>query len=81
MARNYCSMEENFHWFIENFEKLKIKCLGKYLIIVNKNIVGVYESLEDAYKNSEKHENSNFIIQYCGKDKSCYTQSFTNLHF
>lgn len=70
-------LEVEFKYYLDNQNELVKKFEGKYLVIVGKNVVGVYNSEEEAYFDSiKKYELGTFLIQYCEAGENSYTQSF-----
>jgi hypothetical protein len=56
----------NYEYFKENFTELFNKYPNKYIVIKNKNIIGIYETFDEAYKKTVKTEKlGTFIIQQC----------------
>lgn len=70
-------LEKEFKYYLDNQDDLVLKYEGKYLVIVGEKIVGVYNSDEEAYFESEKkYKSGTFLIQFCESGDSSYTQSF-----
>lgn len=74
------TQSEDFKWFVENLKTLYDKYPDKYLVIQDEEVVGDGNTFEEALNNalSKGCELGTFIIQQCGKDQSCYTQSFSS---
>lgn len=50
---------------------------GKHLVRIDEEVVGAYDSLEDAYfKSLEKYEEGTFLIQLCTPGEEAYTATF-----
>lgn len=72
------SQSEDFKWFTKNLNSLYKLYPNKNIVIQDKQVVCVGDSFEDALVQvtSKGLELGTFIIQECGKDENCYTQSF-----
>lgn len=70
-------LEKEFKFYLDNQENLVKKYKGKYLVIIGENIVGVFNSDEEAYfESKKKYKLGTFLIQFCESGDSSYTQSF-----
>ncbi len=70
-------LEKEFNFYLNNQDKLVQDYEGKYLVIIEEEIVGVFNSDEEAYFESEKkYEAGTFLIQFCEAGDNSYTQSF-----
>jgi hypothetical protein len=70
-------LEKEFKYYLDNQEKLVKEYLGKFLVIKDSSIVGVYDSELDAYQTSVKdYELGTFLIQECTPGEESYTQTF-----
>ena len=70
-------LEQEFKYYLDNQEELVAKYEAKYLVIIGQEIVGVYDSDEEAYFDCEqKYESGTFLIQFCESGDSSYTHSF-----
>ena len=70
-------LEKEFQYFMEHQQELSSKYDGKYIVIVGDNVVGVYETNEEAYEKSLKsYKLGEFLIQECSQDASSYTTVF-----
>lgn len=69
-------MLDNFNYYLANQGELVGKYNGKILLIVNKEVVGVYDSEADAYFDAvTKYPLGTFLIQLCTEGTSAYTQT------
>jgi hypothetical protein len=70
-------LQDQFKWYLEHQNELVKKYEGKSIVIVDFEIVGVYDddlsALIDTRKN---HEIGTFLIQKCTKGNQDYTQTF-----
>ena len=70
-------LENEFRFYLENQSELVKKYNGKYIVIKNKEIIGVFDSEIDAVeKTSEHHELGTFLVQKCEPGKESYTQTY-----
>lgn len=70
-------LEEEFEYYLSNQDDLVKEYNGKYLVIRDHEVVGVYDSELDAYKDaSEKYEMGTFLIQHCLPGEESHTQTF-----
>jgi len=70
-------LEKEFSYYLENQAELVEKYNGKFLVIKNDEVIGVYDSEETAYFETEKsNEVGTFLIQFCENGDSSYTQPF-----
>lgn len=67
-------LKEEFKYYLENQEELVKKYNGRYIVIMNKEVVDDYKTLLEAYlKSKEKYGLGNFLIQHCTPGKESYT--------
>lgn len=67
-------LHDEFIYFIDNQDELVRKHRGKYIVIKDRRVIGVYASEWDAYTESQKqHELGTFLIQKCEPGPSAYT--------
>lgn len=70
-------LEKELEYYIKHQKRFVAKYNGKFLVIKDQKLVGVYESIIDAYSQSSKqHKLGTFLIQRCGEGKENYTQTF-----
>jgi len=70
-------LEKEFRYYLDNQNELVEKYHGKHLVIVGENVVAVYETKEEAYFEAQKkYDLGTFLIQFCEKGDSSYTQVF-----
>lgn len=70
-------LEKEFKYYQDNQDDFVKEHSGKYLVIVEEELVGVYDSEAEAYTESiKKHELGTFLIQLCSEGDSAYTQSY-----
>ncbi|MEQ8336582.1 MAG: hypothetical protein RIA62_04520 [Cyclobacteriaceae bacterium] len=70
-------LEKEFQYYLDNQEELVKKYSGKFLVIKDNSVIGVFDSEEAAFFETEKsHEPGTFLIQLCEPGEGSYTQSF-----
>ncbi len=70
-------LEQEFEYYKKNQEKLVKKYNGKYIAIVGKKVIGVFDNELEAYTHAkEQHPVGTFLIQYCSPGKENYTQTY-----
>lgn len=66
-----------FEFFLKNQSELVKIYNGTFIAIKDENVLGFYESLIDAYTETQKlHELGTFLIQYVDPGTDSYTQTF-----
>ena len=70
-------LDKEFQYYLTNKEELVKKHLGKYLIIKDEAVVGVYDSELEAYSfGTSKFALGTFLMQQCLPGDENYTQTF-----
>jgi hypothetical protein len=75
-------MEENklkqeFEYYIAQQADFVAKYLGKFIVLKDKKVIGVYDSEIEAYQESQKeNELGTFLIQHVESGAENYTQTF-----
>ena len=68
-----------FNYYLQHQQELVEQYNGKYLVIKDNGVAGVYDNESDAYFDSvEKYGLGNFLIQLCTEGKEAYTQTFSS---
>lgn len=71
------SLSKEFDYYKKNQEDFVAKYNGKFLVIKNMEVVGVYDAEMDAYTDAKnKYELGTFLIQECIHGNEGYTQVF-----
>ena len=70
----------DFKWFLENYQALYEQYGHKYLVIMNQDVIGVYNSIKDAMDNTHEEQGS-YIIQECNGNESAYTNYISSWNF
>lgn len=73
-------LEKEFEFYLANLDKLAKKYNGKFIAIKEHKILGAYNSMLDAVKQTEKqgHEIGTFIVQKASTDPSAYSMTYFN---
>lgn len=72
-------LKKEFEFYTENQAELVKKYAGKFIVIKDQEVVGEYETEEDAYFESIQHfEIGTFLIQECLPGEENYTQTFNS---
>jgi hypothetical protein len=76
-------MDTNFEYFKKNLPELHEKYPNRYVVLKDAEVKFDGATFEEALTLAMKNnfELGTFTIQLCGKDSSCYTQTFTRAVF
>lgn len=70
-------LDKELQYFIANQKELVKKYEGKFLVIKNQEIVGIYDTEIEAYREAQKkHELGTFLIQECRAGDEVFSQTF-----
>jgi hypothetical protein len=70
-------LDKEFKYYLDHQEELVKKYNGKYIVIKGEEIIGVYDTEDTAYFETQKtQELGSFLIQFCDEGKDSYTQIF-----
>ena len=73
------NLEKDFQYFLDNQEELVKQYGGKFIVLKEQQVLGVYNSEEEAFTETQKqHELGSFLIQECKKGEDVYTQTFSS---
>ena len=68
---------EEFNYFLEKKEELFKQYPYKVIVIKNKKVIGSYDSIPEAVKDTSKKEQiGTFLVQKCDLDPSAYTLNY-----
>ncbi len=71
------NLEADFRYFIQNQAEFAKEHFGKFIVIKDSQVVGVYESEVEAVEETSKiHEIGSFIVQECTPGEGAFTQTF-----
>ena len=70
-------LDKEFKYYLDNQKELVKKYNKKFLVIKDGEVIGDYDSEDEAYFNTIKdHELGTFLIQFCEPGESSYTQTY-----
>jgi hypothetical protein len=70
-------LKQEFEWYLQHQEELVAKYLNKFLVIKDKQVVGVFDNQQSAYATAtKKHELGTFIIQQVLPGEQGHSQTF-----
>ncbi|GAB6393870.1 MAG: hypothetical protein MdMp024_0182 [Bacteroidales bacterium] len=70
-------LDKEFQYYLTNQSDLVKKYEGRFVVIIGEEVVGNYESYEQAlFESQKKHELGTFLIQECTAGEDAYTQTF-----
>jgi hypothetical protein len=70
-------LDKEFKYYQEHQKELVEKYEGKFIVIKNENVIGVFDSELNAYTETKKnHSVGTFLIQRVLPGKDSYTQTF-----
>lgn len=68
---------EEFEYYIENQSNLAGKYEGRYIVIKNGGVIGVYDAKREAVETTMKnHALGTFLVQKCSSDPDSMKQRF-----
>ncbi len=72
-------LDKEFKYFIDHQEELVKKYNGRFIVIVDENIIGDFSTEAEAYmETSKSHKPGTFLIQHCIPGQSAYKQTFNS---
>ena len=72
-------LEKEFNFYLENQKDLVSKYNGKFIVLKDQKVIGVYSSNSEAYTESLKKEKlGTFLIQHCLPGQDSYSQTFNS---
>ena len=70
-------LEKEFKYFKDHQSELVRKYRGKFIVIKNNSVIGIYESDVEAYNEIKKeHKLGTFLIQHCLPGEDAHKQTF-----
>ncbi len=70
-------LDNEFKYYIKHQAELVKKYNGKFIVLKDEKIIGVYNSHSEAYNETvKKEELGTFLIQHCLPGKESYSQTF-----
>ena len=70
-------LEKEFQYYLDNQEKLVEQYGGKYIVIKDDDVIGAYDSDEEALTETcKKHKLGTFMVIKCEAGEDSYTQVY-----
>lgn len=70
-------LEKEFKYYLSHQKDLVEKHKGKFIVLKNEKVIGVYDSHSEAYSETIKNEElGTFLIQHCLPGTDSYSQTF-----
>lgn len=70
-------LEREFEYYLQHQNDLVKRYNGKFIVIKDEKVIGVYDNELEAIKETSKHhELGTFLVQKCEPGKESYTQTF-----
>lgn len=70
-------LKKEFDFFLKHQKKFVEKYKGKFIVIKNQDVLGVYDTeIEAVEEASKKEKMGTFLVQKCEPGESSFTQSF-----
>jgi len=70
-------LEKEFKYYLDNQDKLVEKYNGKFVVIKNCEVIGVYDTELEAIKETSKKEKlGTFLVQKCEPGTDSYSQMY-----
>lgn len=75
---NEKKLMEEFDYYLDHQDELVEQYNGKYIVIMNHEVVGAYESESEAIEKTlaKKKRLGTFLVQKCEPGEASYTQTF-----
>ena len=71
------TLEIEFKYYLEHQDELVKLYNGKYIVLKNKEVIGVYDSdLEALQITTKNHKFGTFLVQKCEPGDSSYSQTY-----
>ena len=76
-VRWYMILEKEFDYYLAHKAELLKRYAGKFLVIKDRGVIGVYHSdIEALQETSKTHNLGTFLIQKCEPGAESHTQTF-----
>jgi hypothetical protein len=70
------NLEKEFQFYLDHQDELVKKYKGKFIVIKNQQVIGVFDDAKTAFiETQKKHEVGTFLIQECKAGAESYTQT------
>lgn len=75
--RKMAILEKEFKYYLQNQDSFVEKHLGKYIVIKDNDVIGVFETeIEAIEETSKKYQLGTFLVQKCEPGNANYTQTY-----
>lgn len=70
-------LKEEFHYYVDHQDEMVKQYDGKYIVLKNKKVIGVYDNAVDAYMlTAKEHELGTFLVQKVSPGEDDYTFTY-----
>lgn len=70
-------IQNEFKYYLKHQAELVKKYSGKFIVLKNEKVIGVYNSHSEAYNETVKNDElGTFLIQHCLPGADSYSQTF-----
>jgi len=77
MDKPEATLKKEFEYYLKNQEEFVKKYNGRFLVIIDSQVIGDYESeLEAINETLKTHEAGTFLVQKCEPGSESYSQTF-----
>jgi len=74
---NFMTLEQEFKFYLQNQDALVREHDGKFIVIKDCKVIGVYDTeMQAITETSKTHEPGTFLVQKCEPGSEGYTQTF-----
>jgi len=71
------SLKKEFHYYLKHQDELVASHNGKYIVLKDQKVIGVYDTEAEAIEQTLKeHQLGSFLVQLCSPGNESYTQTF-----
>ena len=71
------NLKKEFRYYLDHQQELVEKYAGKYIVLVNETVVGVFDSdLQAVQEVSKTHTLGSFLVQKCEVGRESYSHVF-----
>jgi hypothetical protein len=70
-------LEKEFNYYLEHQDELVKKYKGRFVVVKNQNVIGVFDTeIEAVEETAKKHELGTFLVQKCEPGSESYSQTY-----
>ncbi len=71
------NLKKEFQYYMDHQDELVSLHKGKFIVLKNRKVVGVYDSeLQAVQKTAKEHDMGTFLVQKCEPGQDSYTEVF-----